>query len=1050
MIKIAHIADTHIRNLKYHEEYKVAFDDMYRILRENKVDYIVHCGDIAHTKTQISPEFVEMAAGFFKNLADIAPTYIILGNHDGNLKNSGRQDAITPIIDALQHSNLHLLKNAGETNIGSNITLNVLSVFDEENWVKPTDSSRINIALYHGAVSGVTTDTGWVMDHGDHDVSVFEDFDYAMLGDIHKTNQILDVDGRVRYPGSTIQQNHGETNDKGFLLWKIEDKDNFGVDHYTLKNPKPFVTVQLTKAGRLPTKAKVPVGARLRLVSNYSIPLNKLRKAIDAANKKYEPSAITFLNKAHDERGSVDVSGGFVQEDLRDIAVQEKFIKEYLEDYGASEDVLDRVYELNKRYTKIVEDSEIVKRNINWRIKRLEWDNLFNYGESNHINFDELNGIVGIFGKNFSGKSSIIDSLLFTLYNTTSKGNRKNLNTINQDKMWGRGKAEIEVGGKVLHIERRAEKYTKKLKGVETVEAKTDVDFWAEDLATGEKQSLNGLDRNGTDKNIRKFFGTVDDFFLTSMATQLGSLAFISEGSTKRKEILAKFLDLEIFDDKFKLAKDDASDLRGIIRRLEEIDFPEEIEETNKSLREHNQQIFEHKETCSSLKDRIEQLKMRSVELQETIGTIPATIIDDDAVREKLASVEGDIEKLLSENKRSGRTSKTNRELSEKISAFIDDFDIDEYSNRQLMITNMNDGLANMISEIDKTESFLKVEQRKVQLLDQVPCGEQYPQCRFIKDAFTALESVGLTRDRLKEMKKEKEKVGKRIDELEPDTVAEYITKYNQVLEKKKDADSVVNQMELKIAKNKTKILRLKNEASELNALLNEYEENKEAIENLEELTEEQQNTQREISSCEDQIDECETTLMQLYRTNGSLGQKKEDLEAQLVELVETRENYSAFDLFMSCMHTNGISLDIIKNKLPVLNEEIASVLANIVDFEVYLQNEDKKLEMFIKHPKYDARPLEMGSGAEKTIAAMAIRLALLNVSSLPKGDLFILDEPGTALDEENMEGFIRILDLVKSNFKTVLLISHLDSLKDAVDSQISIEKKRNFASVRH
>ena len=42
-----------------------------------------------------------------------------------------------------------------------------------------------------------------------------------------------------------------------------------------------------------------------------------------------------------------------------------------------------------------------------------------------------------------------------------------------------------------------------------------------------------------------------------------------------------------------------------------------------------------------------------------------------------------------------------------------------------------------------------------------------------------------------------------------------------------------------------------------------------------------------------------------------------------------------------------------------------------------------------------------MGSGAEKTIAAMAIRLALLTVSSLPKGDIFILDEPGTALDEE-------------------------------------------------
>jgi DNA repair exonuclease SbcCD nuclease subunit len=71
---------------------------MYQILREQEVDYIIHCGDIAHTKTQISPEFVEMASEFFKNLEQIAPTYIILGNHDGNLKNASRQDALTPIV----------------------------------------------------------------------------------------------------------------------------------------------------------------------------------------------------------------------------------------------------------------------------------------------------------------------------------------------------------------------------------------------------------------------------------------------------------------------------------------------------------------------------------------------------------------------------------------------------------------------------------------------------------------------------------------------------------------------------------------------------------------------------------------------------------------------------------------------------------------------------------------------------------------------------------------------------------------------------------------
>ena len=82
-------------------------------------------------------------------------------------------------------------------------------------------------------------------------------------------------------------------------------------------------------------------------------------------------------------------------------------------------------------------------------------------------------------------------------------------------------------------------------------------------------------------------------------------------------------------------------------------------------------------------------------------------------------------------------------------------------------------------------------------------------------------------------------------------------------------------------------------------------------------------------------------------------------------------------------------------------------------------------------------------------MAARAIRVALLSVSSLPKSDFFVLDEPGTALDEENMEGFIRILELIKVYFKNVILISHLDSLKDCVDMQIVIDKKGSYARIK-
>ena len=110
-MKFAHIADTHIKNLKYHYEYKEVFKQLYSALQEEEVDCIVHCGDIAHTKTQISPEFVDLCSDFFRNLANIAPTYIILGNHDGNLRNSSRQDAITPIVEAVSYTHLTLPTN---------------------------------------------------------------------------------------------------------------------------------------------------------------------------------------------------------------------------------------------------------------------------------------------------------------------------------------------------------------------------------------------------------------------------------------------------------------------------------------------------------------------------------------------------------------------------------------------------------------------------------------------------------------------------------------------------------------------------------------------------------------------------------------------------------------------------------------------------------------------------------------------------------------------------------------------------------------------------
>ena len=1036
-MKFAHIADTHIKNLKYHYEYRVIFEQLYEKLKEEKVDYIVHCGDIAHTKTQISPEFVEMCSEFFRNLAAIAPTYIILGNHDGNLKNSSRQDALTPIVEALSLPDLYLLKNSGETDLNGKFCLNVLSVFDEDNWCEPSDPDKINIALYHGSISGVKTDIGWVMEHGEHNVSIFKQFDFAFLGDIHKTNQALDREGRIRYPGSTIQQNHGETNDKGLLLWDIQDKDNFTCEHVAFKNPKPFVTIELTPKGRLPKGTKIPKGARLRLVSNNNLPLARMRRAVDIAKHRFRPEAITFLNRASGQRGSVDsLTNTIVKENLRDTAVQEKLMREYLKDYEVGEALMERVLSLNGKYNQLAEQEEEVSRNVNWKLNSVKWDNLFNYGKGNIIDFSKLNGVVGIFGKNYSGKSSIIDSILYTMFNSTSKNERKNLNVINQNRQSCMGEIDISIGEKSYKISRISEKYVKRLKGEETLEAKTDVNFECTDQAVGATQSLNGLSRIETDKNIRKKFGTLDDFLLSSMASQLDSLTFINEGSTRRKEILAKFLDLEIFEKKYKLAKEDASDLRGALRRLQDKEFDEEIAAATIELCESEDNITQYKNKCEAHQTSINKVDEKLSKIQAKIGSIPVEVIDIVKTKNEIRKLEAQQMSLQSKIVEERQDLKIRTELFEKIANFIDSMDIEELELQKEEIVLLKNNITNLEKEIENAD-------KKAKLLDGIPCGDSFPKCKFIRDANVAVASRS-------QVAAEQKNTTAALNKLNPEVVFGHIEKYNNILKKRTEVTTKIAELNLSIERNTNSLEKVSNNLVDLREKVVEYDKNKKAIDNLESLIAKSNKMKATIATLASEKVECEDNLTTLYVEHGSLEQKLRNLEEQKQEYHNLHDEYSAFDLYMRCMHSNGIAYDIIKRKLPIINEEIAKTLANIVNFDVYFEDDGKKLNIFIKHPKHDPRPIEMGSGAEKTIASMAIRIALLSVSNLPKGDLFILDEPGTALDAENMEGFIRILDMIKSYYKTVLLISHMDTLKDNADIIINIDKKEGFAHVRY
>ena len=73
-MKIAHIADVHIRGFQRHEEYRKSFEDLFESLSIEQPDVILVVGDIVHSKTHnITPELIEITTWFFKSLADVAP-----------------------------------------------------------------------------------------------------------------------------------------------------------------------------------------------------------------------------------------------------------------------------------------------------------------------------------------------------------------------------------------------------------------------------------------------------------------------------------------------------------------------------------------------------------------------------------------------------------------------------------------------------------------------------------------------------------------------------------------------------------------------------------------------------------------------------------------------------------------------------------------------------------------------------------------------------------------------------------------------------------------
>jgi len=539
---------------------------------------------------------------------------------------------------------------------------------------------------------------------------------------------------------------------------------------------------------------------------------------------------------------------------------------------------------------------------------------------------------------------------------------------------------------------------------------------------------------------------------LTSMASQLDSMSFIREGSTKRKEIVAKFLDLNIFEQKHKMAKKDGADTRAIIKRMESKKFEQRIKKKNDTLEDIQRDIDEQLDKCKVYERSLIRFDKELSEINQLISSIPAEIIDIDNVVRQIHAKKRHKDKLLANNLSLLGEIKQYEGFSKK---FNEVYSVDrhvELNSRMENAMDLNEQKKLIENKIKSQRTIVTNLEKRVKLLEN---HEYDPNCRycvdneFVKEAYKAQKKLPDAVRTLCNFENEGSIIDDSLNKYDINSIRVELVAIKQLNEKNSHNLRVIEKNKLIMSQNKAKIDLYINEITSLELKEKEYEDNKEAIENKGQLHKDKIALQRKVEQTNQSLKKCNNLTKEFLIEEATVKQAIKSLHEERNEFKELQEEWIAYDTYINCMHPNGISYEIIQQKLPVINSEVAKVLANIVDFEVFFENDDKKLEIYIKHPNYEKRPLSMGSGAEKTIASMAIRLAMIAITNLPKSELFILDEPATALDQEHMEGFVRLLGMIKNQFKTVLLISHLDHLKDVVDMTIDIEKENGYAKVR-
>ena len=1032
---IHHISDVHIRNLKRHAEYEQVFERLYEKIKQNREDSIIYIGgDIAHSKTDMSPELVDQTSRFLKSLSEICPTIVITGNHDCNLNNLNRLDVLTPIINNLNLPNLHYLKRSGVYDI-ADMSFVVWDVWeDEEDYIKASDfEADTKVVLYHGTVDRSKTDVGFSLP-GKVTIDYFDGYDLGLIGDIHK-RQYLDKEKTIAYCGSLIQQNHGESIGHGYLLWEVETKKS---EYIEIPNDYGYYTIDIDK-GIVPDVKGMPKKARLRVrVSNTNG--IELKKALAIIHHRYGIKDVTITKVDRRDVGNSDSK--MVIGDVNDTDYQYELIEDYLKrNHAITDETLVKIKKLNEEINNELPPAR-VKRNINWKLKHFEFSNMFCYGENNYVDFTQLDGIVGMFAPNASGKSTLLDALSFCLFDITSRTTRA-ASVLNNRKNNFYCKVNFEVGGLDYFIERKASKRAR------DGHVKVNVNFWMID-DKGQTISLNGDQRRTTNYNINQVVGTYEDFILSTLSTQNNFTVFIDKTQKERKELLSTFMGTDIFDSLYQSANDKISETQTLLRDFSKVDYSKNLAELQKQTT-----LLQVKQTdlLSKKEKQVEKqnkLNNKIIKLTKKLKVVDDNIQDIDKLESDLISQSSDFKEVIKDIDKTLSEFNDISNLLDEIETNITQYESDNINEQYSEFQTLQQSRDEFQIEIDKLKVEVKNKLDKTEKLKGVTWDENCEHCMsnpLTLDAIETEKNLEKDKELAAAYLEKKNKMDKEIEALNP--IIEQKEKYDEYKSSLVEAEFRERELKTNLQYFKERKKNISSSIETIEQDIKQYNEQKSNIKYNKKIKEDIQVVQNDLDDVEDVIVNLTSDITEVHADIKVGDSEMKNINNKIKEIEELENKNQAYRYYLDAVRRDSVPYELLEKAIPTIEGEINNILGQLVDFQMSLEMDGKNINSNIVYDDVNQWPLELSSGMERFISSLAMRVGLINVSNLPRSNFLAIDEGWGTMDSDNINSVYNLFQYLKTQFQFALIVSHVDSMRDAVDTLLEITKDTEYSKIK-